>query len=130
MEKSPSTTVHTVAFHEPPPPMNAPDTPTAAACASQKEPVPVNELFSNYHEQFHDFDDPVVYKEYMEKATSRFTSNFVVRFGPDKARIATDLSDKDVDALIHQTAPGKGDQELPVTWMYVQSECSAQPQVL
>lgn len=81
----------------------------------------MNEVFNNYHEQFHDFDDPEIYKEYMEKAISRFTSNFVVRFGPNKARIATNLTDQDVDALVHQTAPGKGDKDLPVTWMYVQS---------
>ncbi|KAH8788445.1 hypothetical protein F5883DRAFT_5394 [Diaporthe sp. PMI_573] len=116
MEKSPSSKVHTVAFQEPSA-MDAPDTPTAAAHASQKEPIPVNEVFNNYHEQFHNFDDPETYKEYMEKATSRFTSNFVVRFGANKARIATNLTDQDIDALIHQTAPGKGDQDLPVTWI-------------
>lgn len=81
----------------------------------------MNEVFNSYHELFQDFDDPATYKEYMDKATSRFTSNFVVRFGADKARIATNLSDQDVDALVHQTAPGKGDQDLPVTWMYAQS---------
>ncbi|KAL1865480.1 hypothetical protein Daus18300_007125 [Diaporthe australafricana] len=97
--------------------MDAPDTPTAAANASRREPVPVNEVFNNYYDQFHDFDRPETYAEYMQKATSSFTSNFVVRFGADKARIATDLSDQDLDALIHQTAPGKGDQDLPVTWI-------------
>ncbi|KAK7739325.1 hypothetical protein SLS63_001668 [Diaporthe eres] len=97
--------------------MDTPDTPTAAAHAAQKEPIPVNEVFNNYHEQFHDFDDPATYKEFMEKATNRFTSNFVVRFGADKARIATNLTDQDVDALVHQAAPGKGDQDLPVTWI-------------
>lgn len=81
----------------------------------------MNEVFNNYNEQFHDFDDPETYKEYMEKATSRFAANFVVRFGDKKARIATNLTDQDVDALIHQTAPGKGDKDLPVTWMYVRS---------
>lgn len=101
--------------------MDTPDTPTAAARAAQKEPIPVNEVFNNYHDLFQDFDDPATYKEYMDKATSRFTSNFVVRFGADKARIATNLTDQDVDALVHQTAPGKGDQDLPVTWMYAQS---------
>lgn len=81
----------------------------------------MNEVFNNYYDQFHNFDHPETYTEYMEKATSSFTSNFVVRFGADKARIASDLSDQDLDALIHQTAPGKGDQDLPVTWMYAQS---------
>lgn len=80
----------------------------------------MNEVFNNYHDQFHDFDDPETYNEYMEKATSRSTSNFVVRFGANKSRIATNLTEQDVDALIHQTAPGKGDQDLPVTWMYAQ----------
>lgn len=81
----------------------------------------MNEVFNNYHEQFHDFDDPATYRDYMEKATNRFTSNFVVRFGADKAKIAINLTHQDIDALVHQAAPGKGDQDLPVTWMYVPS---------
>lgn len=81
----------------------------------------MNEVFNNYHEQFHDFDDKTTYKAFMEKATNRFTSNFVVRFGAERAKIATNLTAQDVDALVHQTAPGKGDPDLPVTWMYVQS---------
>ncbi|KAJ0121764.1 hypothetical protein J7T55_008931 [Diaporthe amygdali] len=116
MEEKSSSAVHAVAFQEPST-MDTPDTPTAAAHASQKEPIPVNEVFNNYHDQFHDFDDPETYNEYMEKATSRSTSNFVVRFGANKSRIATNLTEQDVDALIHQTAPGKGDQDLPVTWI-------------
>lgn len=95
--------------------MDAPTTPTTAADSAF--PVPVYEIRSGLTAQFHDFDDRTVYDEYLLRAIDKGTNNFAVRFGAEKASIATDLGAQDVTALLDFKLSKREEEGLPVTWM-------------
>lgn len=93
------------------------DTPAKSVAPYGPYPVPINEVHAELNQQFHDFDDPEVYDKYLVDTMHRESANFAVRFGADKARIATDLKAQDVATLIELELPGREHEDLPVTWM-------------
>lgn len=62
---------------------------------------------------FADYDDDKVFAKSEKRALDEETRNFVVEFGKDKAEIAFDLGDIEINSLLDSPrVPG-----LPVRWM-------------
>jgi hypothetical protein len=66
--------------------------------------------------QFSDFDDPVVFEETRINAAAETCKNFVMEFGPQRARIARDL-EKEEFAYLFNNDQRAADH--PIRWMYV-----------
>lgn len=64
-------------------------------------------------QKFRDFDDEEVYKDVCKAALDPQAQNFVVTFGPHKAKVALDLGLDDFKDLLKWKDP-----ECPVRWMY------------
>ena len=78
-----------------------------------EDPVPLQELGAQLRDKFKNFDDPQNYKELKEKAVQEGTKNFVVQFGANKAQIAIDLNEKELEQFLG----GKKNKEMPIRWM-------------
>ncbi|KUI66233.1 hypothetical protein VM1G_02043 [Cytospora mali] len=100
--------------------MEPPTAPTPTT-AVYSDPVPVYEIRSEMYEMFRDFDDKKVYDEYLVNTIDEKTANFAVRFGADQARIATDLREQDVAALLDLDLGKREEENLPVTWINIWS---------
>lgn len=96
--------------------MAAPRQPSPARPASQDDPKSAKEITADLFAQFHNFDDPDTYDDYMKQATSKTTANFAVRFGVEKAEIAINLEEQDLGALLQVQAENK-DDSIVCTWM-------------
>ena len=64
---------------------------------------------------FHDFDDPSVYENTVQKAFAASAMNFVIEFGADKAQIACDLSENQVAKLLDT----RQHADMPVRWINI-----------
>ncbi|KUI57243.1 hypothetical protein VP1G_04493 [Cytospora mali] len=95
--------------------------PTAAVYSAYPDPVPAYEIRSELYDRFHDFDDREVYDEYLVNTIDEKTANFAVRFGADHARIATNLREQDVAALLDLDLGKREEENLPVTWINIWS---------
>lgn len=78
-----------------------------------EDPVPLQELSSQLWSKFKDFDDEQNYTVLKEQAVQEKTKNFVVQFGADKAQIAIDLDDQQ----LQQFLVSKKNKEMPIRWM-------------
>lgn len=78
-----------------------------------EDPVPLQELGAQLRDKFKNFDDPQNYKELKEKAVQEGTKNFVVQFGANKAQIAIDLNEKELEQFLD----GKKNKEMPIRWI-------------
>lgn len=94
-----------------------PETPATAAHAPYSEPVSAYEVRSELYGHFHDFDNKDIYDKYLVETIDKNTANFAVRFGADKARIATNLKGQDVTTLLDFDLEKREEDNLPVTWM-------------
>lgn len=83
---------------------------------ARPSPHPANEIYSELLDQFHKFNEADVYEDYIKRAEDEKTNNFVVRIGFDDARIATNLREQDVKALLDLRSLEEH-SNLPVTWM-------------
>lgn len=63
-----------------------------------------------------DFDDKAVFEDVSDNAAAAACQNFVLEFGPTRARIARDVSQDDFQDLLGQE---KRDTEYPIRWMWV-----------
>lgn len=66
--------------------------------------------------KFEDFDLDEVFQKAVPHAGNSNSQNFVVEFGPEKARIAFDLDSADIEALLKTERDIQG---YPIRWMYV-----------
>ncbi|ROW11241.1 hypothetical protein VMCG_01402 [Cytospora schulzeri] len=97
------------------------DTPATPMTPYGPYPVPINEIHADLNQQFQDFDDQEVYDKYLVDTIHRKSANFAVRFGAEKARIATDLKAQDIATLIELELGHKENEDLPVTWINIWS---------
>lgn len=65
--------------------------------------------------KFKNFDLEEVYDEVKKAAVDEGAQNFVVQFGPSKARIALNLNLRELKGLKH--LPAWKDEECPIHWM-------------
>jgi hypothetical protein len=65
--------------------------------------------------KFEDFDVEEVFKKATPHAINLNSQNFVVEFGPERARIAFDLDADDFEGLLGSTRDTK---DYPIRWMY------------
>jgi hypothetical protein len=79
-------------------------------------PLPGQEALSGLLDQFHNFDEPDVYDDYMNRAMEKRTTNFVVRVELYDAHIATNLREQDIAALLTLRL-NEGFDTTAVTWM-------------
>lgn len=64
-------------------------------------------------EKFEDFDREEVFAKVKQVAVNQKARNFVVQFGPHKAKIAFDLDTDEIKDLQAWT----NDEECPIRWM-------------
>lgn len=104
--------------------MDSLQTPTTTELPTREHvrpsPSSANEIYSVLLDQFHKFNEADVYEDYMKRAMDEKASNFVVRIGFDDVRIATNLREQDLDALLNLRSVREHD-DFPVTWMQVQN---------
>jgi hypothetical protein len=62
---------------------------------------------------FRDFDNEAVFEDITASSTSAACKNFLLEFGPFKARIATDLTALDLETLSQKPR----DPQCPIRWM-------------
>lgn len=68
--------------------------------------------------KFDDFDRDEVFKKAVPHAENPNSQNFVVEFGPERARIAFDLDSADIEAVLKTERDVK---DYPIRWMYAKA---------
>lgn len=102
------------------PAMASPENPVSTRPVAHDDPKTAKEIKTKLFSQFHNFDDPATYENYMTQATQKNTANFAVRFGVEKAEIAINLNEHDLGALLQVQAQASGkdkDEKMVCTWM-------------
>ncbi len=77
-------------------------------------PLNQHPVVGDVGDRFQDFDLEAVYSETKREAGSKDCQNFVVEFGPGRARVARDLGVDDFRSILDRDTR---EDEYPIRWM-------------